>query len=107
MKIGHVRAAAGLVALIAFAACGVEGKDTAGSTAGATTGEGAGAGTPPSAGGAVHTVEMITDPADGSNKYVPADLTVKQGDVIRYVLKTGVHNVNFLPDSNAGKSGLP
>jgi plastocyanin len=31
----------------------------------------------------------------------------RRGDVIRYTLISGVHNVNFLADSNRGKSGLP
>jgi len=32
---------------------------------------------------------------------------VHRGDVVRFTLKSGVHNVHFLPDSNAGKSNLP
>jgi len=26
---------------------------------------------------------------------------------VRFVLKSGVHNINFLADSNPGKTGLP
>jgi plastocyanin len=112
MKLLHVRTAAALGALAAMmtlAACGGDksGTDaTAGAGASATSAT-PGGGAQPAAGGAVHTVEMLTDPADGSNKFVPAELSVKQGDVIRYVLKTGVHNVSFPADSNAGKNGLP
>ena len=59
----------------------------------------------PAAGGKVITVELITD-ATGSF-FKPKEITAKKGDVIRYTLTQGVHNVDFLPDSNPGKSGLP
>jgi plastocyanin len=59
----------------------------------------------PDAGGKVITVKMITDGT--SNRFEPANFEAHQGDVIRYVLETGVHNVHFLPDSNPGKQGLP
>ena len=48
---------------------------------------------------------MITD--DRGNYYEPAAVHAETGDVLRFTLVTGVHNVNFLPDSNAGKQGLP
>jgi plastocyanin len=102
----YVRALGAAAAVASLIACG---SDLG--TAGASTDAEAAATPAPSGTGAstgtVHIVEMITDPADGANKYVPAALTVKQGDVIRYVLRTGVHNVNFLRDSNPGKAGLP
>lgn len=60
----------------------------------------------PDAGGKVIEVQMLTD-EQGNNKFEPADFEASKGDVIRYVLKTGVHNAHFLPDSNPGKSGLP
>lgn len=50
-------------------------------------------------------VEMITD-ADG-NYFKPANITAKRGDVIRYTLTMGVHNVHFVADSNVGVTGLP
>jgi plastocyanin len=59
----------------------------------------------PDPGGKIIAVELYTD-GDG-NYFKPADVTAKKGDVIRYTLKVGVHNVHFLPDSNAGKSGYP
>lgn len=55
--------------------------------------------------GRIVVVEMHSD-ADG-NYYKPADVEVHPGDVIRFTLKSGVHNVNFLADSNSGKSTLP
>lgn len=60
----------------------------------------------PDRGGEIITVELMTD-EQGNNKFVPNDFEAHQGDVIRFTLKTGVHNVNFLADSNAGKPGLP
>ncbi len=50
-------------------------------------------------------VEAFSD-ADG-NYFKPAKVEAHQGDVIRFTLKSGVHNVNFLADSNPGKTGLP
>jgi plastocyanin len=60
----------------------------------------------PDAGGKIIPVEMETDAA-GVNKFEPAQFTAKRGDVIRFTLISGVHNVHFLADSNPGKSGLP
>lgn len=50
-------------------------------------------------------VEAWTDGA--GNYFKPNEIEAHQGDVVRYVLKVGVHNVHFLPDSNAIKTGLP
>lgn len=60
----------------------------------------------PDAGGKVIEVALLTDD-QGNNKFEPNDIEAHQGDVIRYTLKSGVHNVHFLPDSNAIKTGLP
>ena len=53
----------------------------------------------PDAGGQVHRIEMITDEA-GNNKFVPATIEARKGDVLRFALVVGVHNVHFLADSN-------
>ena len=50
---------------------------------------------------------LATTDDQGNNRFIPADLEAHKGDVIRFKLGTGVHNVHFLPDSNPGKSGLP
>jgi plastocyanin len=50
-------------------------------------------------------VEMITD--ETGNHFKPNEIEAKKGDLIRFTLTSGVHNVHFLPDSNAGKSNLP
>jgi len=60
----------------------------------------------PDAGGKVIDVALLTDD-QGNNKFEPNQIEAHQGDVIRYTLKTGVHNVHFLPDSNTIKTGLP
>ena len=60
----------------------------------------------PDPGGKIIVVQMLTDDA-GNNRYEPSEFEAHQGDVVRFTLKTGVHNVNFLPDSNAMKNGLP
>lgn len=55
--------------------------------------------------GNVVEVKMFTD--DAGNYFEPANLTVSRGDVVRFVLVSGVHNVSFPAASNAGAQGLP
>lgn len=50
-------------------------------------------------------IGMVT--TEKGNYFEPKDLEAHQGDVLRYKLVIGVHNVTFLPDSNPGKTGLP
>lgn len=59
----------------------------------------------PDPGGKVVTVELYSDAV--GNYFKPAEIHAKRGDVIRYTLKVGVHNIHFLADSNAGRSGYP
>ena len=60
----------------------------------------------PDAGGQIVTVTATTD-AQGNTVFQPAMVEAKPGDVVRYTLGQGVHNVHFLPDSNPGAQGLP
>lgn len=53
----------------------------------------------PKEGRQVIKIEMVTDD-QGNNRFVPAEITAEEGDVLRYILVTGVHNVNFVADSN-------
>jgi plastocyanin len=53
----------------------------------------------------VIVVELISD-AKG-NYFSPAEIEAHKGDVVRFTLKVGVHNVHFLADSNTVKEGLP
>ncbi len=50
-------------------------------------------------------IEAWTDGA--GNYFKPNKIEAHQGDVLRFELKVGVHNVHFLPDSNSIKTGLP
>jgi plastocyanin len=56
------------------------------------------AGAPAPGGGATHDVNMVLE---GSNyKFVPDNLTIKAGDVVRWHnVSGGPHNVSFWPDS--------
>ena len=95
----RIRYGIAALSLVSLAACG-GGKDAA-----TTTEEGQ---APPAAPGAAPSValtgdtiivEMITDGT--GNYYKPKEIEAHRGDVIRWVLKMGVHNVNFLADSNS------
>lgn len=56
--------------------------------------------------GNVIEVKMLTDD-EGNNVFEPAHIEAKQGDVLRFTLVSGVHNVSFPADQNANASGLP
>lgn len=55
--------------------------------------------------GKVIVVELYSD--EKGNYFKPNKLEAHRGDMLRFVLKSGVHNVHFLPDSNPGALGLP
>lgn len=83
------------LALILAACAGDKAGDQATTTA--DTAANVPAATTPAA-GATHNVEMTM--VDGQPRYVPAQLTVKAGDVVRFVNKQGgPHNVAFWADS--------
>lgn len=96
-----------LAATVLVASCGGEKKSTAGEapTAGAPSAAATGGPLTPDPGGKIITVELISDAA--GNYFKPSEITAKRGDVVRYTLKIGVHNVHFLPDSNVGRTGYP
>lgn len=80
-------------------ACSTEKRDGSDSTVSANQE------TPTAASGDTIIVEAWTD---GVGSYFkPKDIEAHPGDVVRFVLKSGVHNVHFLPDSNEIKKGLP
>ena len=60
----------------------------------------------PGPGGKVITIELLTDD-QGNNKFSPNQFEAHPGDVLRFTLVSGVHNVHFLADSNATAQGLP
>ena len=57
--------------------------------------------------GAGKTIVVGLYSDSSGNYFKPNEIEATKGDIIRFTLKVGVHNVNFLPDSNSGKSGLP
>lgn len=102
------RLAISAIVLVTVAACGGDQQRPADSTQtppGNTASSFAGGTQTPDAGGKVITVEMTSD--DKGNYFTPKEVEAHVGDVVRYTLKVGVHNVHFLPDSNPGKAGLP
>ena len=60
----------------------------------------------PQEGGKVIVIEMTTDDK-GNNKFSPAEFDAQVGDVMRYTLGSGVHNVHFVADSNRALSSPP
>lgn len=64
--------------------------------------------TTPPAQGTVHTVRMTTTQGGASGTFEPANITVKKGDVIKFVSEgNAAHNVSFPADQNPGKANLP
>jgi len=87
------------IAALAFAAgCGARGD------AAPVTDEARAPSAAPASGNVVE-VRMITD--DVGNYFEPAEITARPGDMIRFVLASGVHNVSFPSDQNANAAGLP
>src|SRR5580765_809518 len=97
-------------AALLFAACSGKEKAASDSTQQAAPAPAANASTAfsenltPDPGGKVIEVHLMTD-EQGNNKFEPKEIEAHRGDVIRFTLKTGVHNVDFLPDSNTIKTG--
>lgn len=89
-------------------ACG--GDDASHETAehAAAPGAGTGAAQPPSdvaLTGRIIEVTMHTD--EKGNYFAPAIIEAHEGDVVRFKLVTGVHNVHFVADSNRTAKWLP
>ena len=100
-----------LVAALTLTACGGQEQPAGDSTpqtaaAPAPAATNMGENLTPDPGGKIIVVQMMTDD-QGNNRYEPAEFEAHQGDVVRFTLKAGVHNANFLPDSNAVKTNLP
>jgi len=78
----------------------------------APAGEAPAGGAAPAAGGTTHDVNMVLE--GSTYKFVPDQLTIKSGDVVRYHnVSGGPHNVSFWSDSIPGgaaealKAGMP
>ena len=86
------------VAAVTFACGGGDSSEEAASTPSASAAPPAAAAVVGGAGGAVHTVDMILND-QGQYRYVPAQLTIKVGDTVRWVnVSGGPHNVQFKTD---------
>jgi len=93
-----------LGAALLLVACGGGEKKEA-EEAPATPAASAGGPATPAANGKVIVIEAVSD--EKGNYFSPNEVEAHKGDVLRFTLKVGVHNVDFLPDSNSHKSGLP
>jgi plastocyanin len=106
---GHIHPRALVVLFIGAAtfavACGKEPK-TEGTASSSDTAKREEAKTAAPAGtGKSILVEAYSD--EKGNYFKPNKIEAHKGDVVHFVLKSGVHNVHFLADSNPGKTGLP
>jgi len=88
--------------IVLLAACGGEKKEEA---APAEASPASNADIKPAKDGKVIEVELYSN--ETGNFFKPNEITANAGDVIKFELKSGVHNVNFFADSNPGRSGLP
>jgi len=100
------------LALAVLTACGGEPKPAEQPpTSGASTPAASSSTTPiggpftPDAGGKVVGVDLTSDGT--GNSFTPSEVHVKPGDVVRFNLKVGVHNIHFLADSNARRADYP
>jgi len=96
-----------LVATVMVASCGGEKKAAPSETPAASAPSAATTTGPqtPDPGGKIIKVDLVSD-GDG-NYFKPAEINANRGDVVRFTLKVGVHNVHFLADSNTGRTGYP
>lgn len=101
MRIHKIASALGLA--LALAACSND-APTAGNEASEPSAATAPAEAPATTGNVIE-VRMITNGAE--NAFVPAQVTAQRGDVVRFVLDSGVHNVSFPASENAGAANLP
>ena len=90
-----------LTVLAALAACGKsEPKPAAESPAAAPAG-------PATPCPTCKIIEVTATTDEKGNYFTPNKFEAHEGDVMRVKLVVGVHNVDFLADSNPGKTGLP
>jgi plastocyanin len=105
MRVERIRALATLLFTASLAACGGTGDD-AGQTAeqAPATAEASRSDTPQPTGTLIE-VRMITD--DLGNYFEPAEVEARPGDVIRFMLVSGVHNVSLPADRNPAGLTMP
>jgi plastocyanin len=91
--------------LVALAACSQPSGDAQANAAAGGESSTATEAAAPAATGNVVEIKAITD--DQGNRFEPATVTARQGDVLRLTLVSGVHNLSFPGDQNAGAANLP
>ena len=92
-------------AAVLLVACGGEKTPSTDTATGGASNPAAAPSNVPTPTGTVITIEMITD--ESGSYFKPKEIEAKPGDVLKFVLVTGVHNVHFLADSNPGTANLP
>lgn len=99
----HIRLTLAAAAVAALAACGGEKREE---PATATT-----SAAPPAASAepcaTCKVIEVTMTSTDKGNFFTPSKFEAHEGDILRFKLVVGVHNVHFLPDSNPGAKNLP
>jgi plastocyanin len=55
--------------------------------------------------GRIIEIQLMSD--EQGNRFEPAKVEAHPGDVLRFTLTSGVHNISFTPQSNEGKAKLP
>lgn len=105
IKRTHIRLLVSAAAIASAIACSGEKKEGAESEAAEHAAAPPAAAPSAAATGDTILIETWTDGT--GNYFKPNKIEAHPGDVLRYVLKQGVHNVHFLPDSNTIKTGLP
>jgi len=96
----------GVLAATSVLACGGKDQQPPEAKAPATPTVTPGSPLTPAPGRKVIEIEMTTD-AQGNNKFSPNEFEAHQGDVMRFTLGSGVHNVHFLADSNPTLTSPP
>jgi plastocyanin len=91
-----------LLVLLALAACSKPADDASTREGEPATPAGAPA---PAGSGRIIEVRTVTD--EKGNYFEPNRIEAHEGDVLRLVNVSGVHNMHFLPDSNPSGAQLP
>lgn len=102
--IGRLFAFAGIGVTVLLAGCGTEAAQGFENDASAASEEAAPQ-VAAQATGTVIEVKMVTDGV--GNYFEPAEVKAHPGDVVRFVLVSGVHNVSFPAGENASGAALP